>query len=193
MVATDNDLDGRPAKASSVNEEARDRQKAMLAALAKTHKLSLTDIAIQAGLSPSTLTRFVNDPASTTVLSGTTMARIEAAFAGFTEPDVELLADHDGGEALTPNQSIWRVGGTFVGLPGYLAGDFLLLDMAVAPQNGDDVLVTIDNLRGGGKTFLRKFRNQWAFGGMATDPDYVDNARVVVIGVILKSWRSRKA
>ena len=67
--------------ASDISDEVRESQKAFLKKLVDNTGLTLTDIARQAGLTPSTLTRIANDPDNKTVLGGTSMARLERLFA----------------------------------------------------------------------------------------------------------------
>lgn len=170
----------------------------MLRDLSKAHGLTLSEIAAKAGLVPSTLTRFYNDPDNTSLLGGATMAKLEAAFAatppGFGEPDAELLRGQDGfeGAVLTPNQSIWRVGKGFAAVAGFRAGDLFLLDMSVIPRDGDDVLANIYDQDGrSARTVLRRFHKGWVFGDAHTDPEYAEGRSVKVMGVVVKSWRHR--
>lgn len=199
MNAKRHTQDGARRPASAIRDAARERQKAFLAAvLASNPGITLTDIATRCGVSPSTLTRFMNDPTTTTVLSVPVMALIESAYAtpqptmGFAEPDVTPLAPENEGTAddMGPDRHVWRVGEHFTGLAGYLPGDRLLADMSLQPVDGDDVLVQIEDMRGGATTHLRKFRRGWAFSS-ADDPEFVDGLRVRVAAVIVKSWRER--
>lgn len=187
---------------STVRDDARDRQKAYLeAVLAANPGLTLTDIARESGVAPSTLTRVVNDPNATTVLSAPVMAAIEARFGatgeppGMAEPEVAMIAppSASAAETLGPDTHLWRVGGQFAGLPGYLPGDVLTASMAVKPAEGDDVILQIEDMRGGATTHLRKFRRGWAFGDSTVEPEYVDGVRVRVAAVVIEMKRSRSA
>jgi hypothetical protein len=201
MNATDKPHDTQHTSRRTLRDSARAQQQSYIRGiLAANHGLTVTDIARVTKLSRSTLTRFMNDPEITTVLSGPTIEAIAQAFSksagaggGMAEPEVSPLPPPTPGEdtGLGPNQYDWRIGKVFNGLPGYLPGDFLRVEMGLEPRNGDDVLIQVET-RGGATTHLRRFRRNFAFTGHDADPLFVDGERVRVAAVVVKSWRERE-
>lgn len=191
---------GKHQPLNAVRDEARERQRGVIRSILATHPgLTITDVARSCGLSPSTLTRFMNDPAATNVLNGSTMALIEKSYGisdgpagGFAEPDVELVVETRGqGEAFGPNRHRWRVGRNFAALSGYRPGDILTIDMSIPPAEGDDVIAQIEDMKGGAITVLRRLRRGWLIGGSDEIPEFIDGMRVRVAGVVIESVRRR--
>lgn len=180
--------------------------RAWLAAIIRKSGGNLTQLARQAGVSHTTLSRAM-DPnqkppnfradtiAKLTRISGIPApSELAAAVHGMHEPDAEPLVEQDGafGMQLTPDQSLWKVGRSFAAIPGYRPGDHLLVDGGLDPENGDDVLANIyDPDTGTAETVRRTYRKGWLFGGPDTDPELADNRACRVMGVIVRSWRDR--
>jgi hypothetical protein len=182
---------------TSIRDDARDRQRAYLAGVLKANPgLTITDIARESGLSPSTLTRVFNDPDSTTVLSGPVMAAIEARFGAAGDPPVQgeleaLDPAQAGFDDVDPKLLRFRIGAGFSALPAYRPGDVLFVDEALLPRDRDDVVIVIDDLKGGASLHLRHFKRSWAFGDATIEPEFVDGVRVRIIGVVRESRRIR--
>lgn len=113
---------------------------------------------------------------------------------GFAEADAQIDRDISelDGHALSPNQSVWIVGAKFTTLPGYAPGDRFLLDMGVEAREGDDVLANIADLKGGAETVLRRLSKGWLVGNLS-EPLWVDDVRVRIMGVVTRRWWSRAA
>lgn len=177
--------------------------------ISKASGHSPTRIAREIGVSESTITRHWNGESKSLPHISTIRKLIEryqlapppalgalgaVQTGGFSEPEVILAneSDYAERETLNPNQSIWIVGRSFSAIAGYRAGDRFLLDMSLTPRDGDDVVANIYDRSGkGAATVLRKFRRAWLFADGNTDPEFADGRGVAVMGVIVKSWRSR--
>jgi len=164
---------------------------------------SLTRFAQDAGISHTTLSRALNPNEPPPNFRADTIAKLislsgqpapdSVRATGMAEPDVLPIApaNDDAAGHLGPDRHEWQVGASFSRLAGYRPGDRLLVDMAERPCDGDDVLVQIEDMKGGATTHLRRFRRGWVLAGPETEPEYVDGIRVRVAGVVVKSWRLR--
>lgn len=142
---------------------------------------NLTQVAKQAGVSHTTLSRAL-DPnqrppnfradtiSKLSKLSGIPApAEIAAAVAagrGDAELEPLLSGEQPGGLFLKQNQSLWKIGPSFSTTPGYRPGDVLLVDTSLQPVDGDDVLASLyDQDSATTETVLRTYRRSWLFGG----------------------------
>ena len=120
--------------------------------------------------------------------------------AGFNEPEVEPF---DGplpvGETTPtdPNHSLWELKTRALELAGYLPGDILTLDQSEAPLPGDVVCAQIYDLtHDTAETVFRRLDEQFLVTD-TMDPSlrgqrhYIDGQRVKILGVVVKSVRSR--
>ena len=94
------------------------------------------------------------------------------------------------------NQTTWCVETTEMVLAGYKPGDYFLLDGSATPKGGDAVIAQIYDWKSGtAQTVFRQFEPPYLLTAAATHrrskPEIVDNERVVIKGVVLRSWRER--
>jgi hypothetical protein len=80
---------------------------------------------------------------------------------------------------------------------GYLPGDIVISDAAVQPYAGDAVVAQVYDLRSGtAETVFRVFEAPYLIAASADPalrkPLLVDNERVIVMGTITQSFRSRR-
>lgn len=175
--------------------------------LAQT-KWSKTKLAEVAGVNQTTITRFFGD-AREGGMNAVTIAKIAAASGiapprglgaepkgGFAEAQVApYLAPKARSETLNPNQTQWTVETDELVAIGMLRGDLFILDQAEIPQAGDQVIAQIYNLEAGSaQTVIRLYHPPFLFNParQSAQPEYVDNERVRVIGVIIRSWREHR-
>lgn len=163
-------------------------------------------MAREIGVSDSTITRHYNGdtkslPHMSTIQKLVTRYHVSPPSGmglddtqGFAEPELTPLPLDDATPAeapLSPDQHRWQVGRAMAGLSGYRPGDVILMDMAVKPQDGDDVVAQIEDMRGAAATVLRRYHRGWILGGADTEPEFVDAKRVRISGTVVKMWRNR--
>lgn len=161
----------------------------------------------KAGLSPSTISRFLNSQDHKFLLTFKTISKLAAAAkvpmptagndngaSGFGEPELQpLITD----EEPNANRSTWLIKGNAMQFSGFLAGDSIEFDHAVTPQIDDIVLAQVyDNSRGTAETVMRVYAPPYLLAAAshpsAYPPLYVDGNNVKIMGVMLKSWRERR-
>ncbi len=97
-----------------------------------------------------------------------------------------------------PGVEVWSVQGRSMDLAGYLEGDAILVDRLRADRAkaGDDVIAQVyDFATGSARTVFRRYDPPFIFP-VSTDqaelkPQLVDNDRIVVVGVVTLSWRTK--
>lgn len=188
-------LERRVARARDINADMRERQKQQLRDLQTRYGVTPTEIARRAGLTPSTLTRFLNDPDNGSLLNTATMAKIDNAFdaaqADRAEPQLGLSEDAPAFTVEGQNQSVMTIKtNDFVGI-GILRGDQVLVDAALGPAAGDTVVARIED-DGRLVEAIRIYHPPFLFNPAvgSTEPEYVDNKRVTIAGVVRKAWRN---
>lgn len=202
-----NAADGRQGTDLTMDPKERSRQwlKKVMAATG----LNAVQLAEQAGLSPTTITRAKKSDHQF-ALSFRTIAKISAA-TGIPEPSEkadrafgfaeEALTPIDYGTdsqtSLPPNQIDYQLHSKALDLAGYLPGDFLRIDMSIQPRPGDAVIAQVYNVdRGSAETILRLLDPPYLLPASTnfadSKPLLIDNERVRVVGVVLKSWRERQ-
>lgn len=173
--------------------------------------LKPTPLAKRAGLSPSTLLRFLDGEGS---LDLSTIDKIvdtygvpgpqlygEGAAHAFAEPDLVVI-ETDGPALwqvqLKPTQGVWQLKTRVLELAGFLPGDLLVFDSAVKPEARDIVVAQV--LSGGSppeaETVLRLYDPPYLLTettdpAMKRKPLLVDNDRVGIWGVFVKMLRTR--
>jgi hypothetical protein len=179
--------------------------------------LKPTPLAKGAGIAPSTVLRQLEDDAPGE-LSIRTIRKIVETYnvappegfgisagatplRGLAEPDavfVEQAAPLQGMKA-GADQAVWQLKGRGLELEGYLPGDYLLVDFAVAAETGDVVCVQIyDTQRGDAETVFRVYDRPYLVTATADPqarrkPIAEDGERVVIRGPVVRSWRMRRA
>lgn len=195
----------------------RDAVREWLEMLTRRYDVSSRQLAVKAGLAPSTVYRALEKDGDF-VMSMTNVAKIGAAFGeaipdfggeprpagglpGFADAEVIPYVGDVAPFPVKPglNQGIWRITNATLNLDGYKAGDYLLVDMTVKPDPGDIVCAQVYNFqRGTAETVLRRFQPPYLLV-RSTDPRidpkplYVDGERVVIVGVVIRSMRERAA
>ena len=174
--------------------------------------LSFDQIGERSGVNSATLYRWT-DPKRTEAPSHASLLAIAEAFGvsmpghrappkqfpGFSEAGVQRLDPPDRDLPLNPNQSWWRIRDRALELAGYLPGDQILVDQSVAPQPGDGVIAQIYDFEiGAAETVARLFAfpvlvTRSADPACANSADLIDNARVKIMGTIVRMIRDRKS
>lgn len=118
---------------------------------------------------------------------------------GFAEP--ELVAYRTANEqpsfrAEKNGQDIWTIQTAVLDVEGYLPGDHVITDLNVTPHKGDIVVAQIYNDRGTAETVFRKYVPPFLLASTTRREDIpeavlVDNKRVTIMAVVLRSWRDR--
>lgn len=172
---------------------------------------SRTRLAAEAGVSTTTITRLF-DKRFSHVMNAASIAKIaratgipaprnfggvEVAAPGMGEPEAApYKAGENGRQLSNPAQSIWTCRTNSLVSLGLMPGDRFILDPTITPQTRDVIMVQrYDNSQGTAETLLRIYAD-----GFAVTPLYlldgsprlwIDGANVVVMGVVVESWRSR--
>lgn len=184
--------------------ETRDTLVTWLEAVLRETGWSQTKLASVAGLDQSTINRFLSDEDRAGGMRASTIAKIVRASGiappaglgapvkGFGESEVvPFSGPHD--RAITPDHSIWIVNTRSLAAAGFHEGDSFLLDMAAEPMEGEFVLANVYALDGlSAVTVLRLYQPPFLLNpavGFASKPEYVDNVRVKIMGVIIERWR----
>lgn len=180
-------------------------------------ELSLSVLAVQAGIRDVTLTRFANDPEYDGALSTMSIAQIKD-FTGLPGPEEWLAAGAEGfGEEVASFQcepeslTAVVISALLRGRPGaypkkivtrlledagYREGDIVIIDVNVPPEVGKVVCANIYG-RGGAETVLRVYRKVSGIdilmpaGNENGEPLLVDNDRVKIMGAVTESFRPR--
>lgn len=179
--------------------------------------IKATPLAKAAGLAPSTLLRTL-DPENPGYLDAASIGKIVKKFgmpppdlfggassrtgapSGFPEPELRELdapAQSFAGVSLTPNQFVRAVATRALELAGYLPGDLVLIDMALAPGADDVVIAQVYNLeRGTAETVLRAYDPPYLVVRTAdprcrAKPLLADGTQVKIMGTVVRALRLR--
>ena len=187
-------------------DDLRQVQKDWIERVLASRKWGAGEWAELAGLSPSTVSRFLKSKDHKFLLTFKTLSKLAAVakvamptarpendLPGFAEP--ELLAIVGPSEA-TPNRSVWQIKGQSMQFAGFLAGDSIEFDHIIMPHIDDIVLAQVyDNTRGTAETVMRVYAPPYLLAAAshpsAYPPLYVDGNNVKIVGVMVKSWRER--
>lgn len=198
-------------------EGIRSRQRDWLRAITEKHKISPTRLAKKAGLTATTITRKLNDPEDTSILSEYNVARVSAvvgepvpSFAGadgphaFREPEAAryVASEEDLLEAAVtamtnglPNADPWVLTSRALEYKGYRPGDVLIVDLSATPKPGDVVCVQLYG-REGERTVFRVYEPPIVIGagpeGDAMQPRFVNDDSLAIMGVVIASFRRRE-
>lgn len=198
---------------SETREQLRLRINDWLRDVVEKTRIAPTRLATEIGISPSTLTRPLNEPDYRSVLStdiiakivaytglpgpkGITLSPVPAPPAGFAEPElrrIEAPANESGLSAARAGQDVWENRGVAMEMEGIMPGDHLLVDMNLAPRSNDIVIAQVYNdARGDAETVLRRYDPPFLLAAQAVrrppKPLLVDNDRVVIRGVVIERW-----
>lgn len=201
-------------KASDREVELHESLRKWLREAIRSSGLTATEVARRAGLSSTTLTRPVREGAFNSTISTHTIDKVAEvtgypppegfgrprarAVRGFGEPDAVPYKAPDKVELTAGSgKDWWLIKSRALDLEGYLPGDRVLVDLGERPHAGDIVVAQVISERGEPETVFRKFEPPFLFT-RSTLPDsgkpiLVDYERVSIMGVIVASWRDRKA
>jgi len=179
----------------------------------------VAELARRTGVDPSTFSKFKNDPDNKQQLEPSTIALIEEATGlrayemsvhskprGLAESesaryDAEPLTVIDGAvKALKGERNgidPWVLKSRCLEAGGYLPGDVLMVDLNARPEPGDIVCAQVYDRNGKAETVFRIFEDPFLVAATLDrsimKPWLVDNDRVVVRGVVIASFRERRA
>lgn len=175
--------------------------------------VSPSELARRSGVSPSTLTRYLNDPTGDTGISQRTLDAVSAFSgvplhqsptpkreAGFAEPDASMLNMDDPDLPAWVRQAVeqaragvngrdpWRMRGTALDMSGVMPGDILIIDMNRRPSAGDIVCAQIyDWSASRAETIFRRFDPPFLMthssSGPPARPVVVDDDTIAIRGV----------
>lgn len=174
--------------------------------------LKATPLAKGAGLAPSTLLRAL-DPDNPGTLERRTIDKLIATYKVAPpriyasaearqpvpdEPELQISQLPPASDHLTATQGAWTIQTRALELAGYLPGDDVVADSAVAPRSRDVVVAQIiDHAAGSARTVLRVYDPPYLMTETA-DPEarrkplLVDGDRVSIWGVVVRSARVRR-
>lgn len=97
-----------------------------------------------------------------------------------------------------PNAAPWVLKTRALESAGYLVGDIVISDQAAAPNAGDAVVAQVYDIKSGVAEFVFRIFEAPYLIAASSDPALrkpllVDNERVIVMGVITQSFRSRRS
>lgn len=202
-----------------VVENVRQRHLDWIDFILQSRKWSRNRLSREAGINPSTLTKFYNGRDGTGLLQSYTIERIEKASgipafetslptvqrglsedessryeaepASFVPPAVDALRGNRNG--VDP----WILRSRGLEAAGYLPGDILIVDLNATPRSGDVVCAQVYDRAGKAETVMRVYEHPFlvaaTFDPSLFKPLLVDNDRVVVRGVVVASFRERRA
>lgn len=204
---------------STARADVRDTQRAWLRQIVRDTGKSLTQIAAEAHVSHTTLTRF-DRPEYAGTLNTLTVQQIAEAM-GVEPPkginpaetpvrrmgpqrDAEPFAandetdPHGAVKALIgnrPGAAPFRMKTRALELRGYLVGDVLIVDVNAMPREGDIVCAQVYDFAGNAETVMRVYE-KLVLTAATLDPElqkplFVDGERVAVMGVVTDLVRTR--
>lgn len=197
----------------------RRRQLAWLQAMLDFRTWNVTRLAREAGVSQSTLAKFLNDPENLAQLSTNTVEKLAQAGGirpyettptvhprGLSEREAErfeglpeqpafskLIAALATGNSVVP----WILNTRALESFGYMPGDVLMVDLNATPRDGDVVCAQLYDRNGEAETVFRIL--EYPFLVAATldrrtvKPILVSNDTVAIRGVVTSSHRPRLA
>lgn len=172
--------------------------------------LSFDAIGERSGVNSATLYRWM-DASRSEAPSHASLLAISEAFGipmpgqrsapkpagGFTETGVGRLDPPERELPPNPNQSWWRIRDRALELAGFLPDDQVLLDQSIQPRQGDAVIAQIYDIEAGAPETVARVFAFPALVSRSADPafanrvDLIDNARVKVMGTIVRLIRDR--
>ncbi len=195
----------------------RRRQLAWLQAMLDFRMWNVTRMAREAGVSQSTLAKFLNDPENIAQLSTNTVEKLATAggirpyettptmhprglsdreaerFEGFNDNPAfsKLIGALAAGNSVVP----WVLNTRALEVFGYLPGDVLMVDLNATPRDGDVVCAQLYDRNGEAETVFRILEHPFLVAATldraTIKPLLVNNDTVVVRGVVTSSHRPR--
>lgn len=177
-------------------------------------------LATEAGVDPSSLSRFLNDASGKRTLNSYSIEKIArasgfepfelepqggAVVAGLSENDGEAYKFDQPGDVSAAVQAIkrdrngidaWTLKSRALEMAGYIPGDILVIDLNAAPKPGDVVCAQVYDRTGTAETVLRLYDGTFLLAATMDPrlmtPILVDR-NVIVRGVVISSLRERRA
>lgn len=204
-----------PPHALGIVENVRRQQLEWVRAILAHHKWNPTRLAREAGMSQSTLSKFLNDPANVARLETNSVEKLSRVSPlppyqtslpppqrGFAEHEASPFdsADDDltagvRGIVRGRNQIVpWTLQSRALETAGYLPGDVLLVDLNAEPRDGDVVCAQVYD-RARAETVFRIYETPYlqaaTYARGLFKPVLVDGDRAVIRGVVIASVRPR--
>lgn len=202
-----------------VVENVRRQQLEWLDFVLRTKGWKVAELSRRTGVNASTFAKFRNDTENKAKLENSTIMLIEEAagikafeFSLTAKPrglaetessryEAEPLAIVDGAvKALRGERNgidPWVLRSRCLEMAGYLPGDVLMVDLNDRPQPGDVVCAQVYDRAGKGETVFRIFEDPFLVAATLDrtlfKPLLIDNDRVAVRGVVVASFRERRA
>jgi hypothetical protein len=202
-------------------ERVRQRQRDWLQRIVAEHNVKPTPLAKAAGVAATTITRKLNDPHDTAILSELSVARI-AAHLGIPAPNFLVDDDQRRGFSETeaalwqsegPDDPVadaiaamtgralhlvpWELKSQALLHEGYRPGDILIVDLNASPKPGDIVLVQLYDWRNraGTETVFRLYEPPYLIASgpveAAKKPRLIDTAEIGIKGVVQAMLRRK--
>lgn len=183
-------------------DELREAQRRWLERVMKARDWSAGHWAELAGLSPSTISRFINSTDHKFLLTFKTLSKLATAanvpmfqhgkdneaIPGLDEEELEMIPF----DTPNPRTSTWRIKGQAMRNAGFLPNDMIEFDPNPMPHIDDIVLARVKST---GETVMRIYAPPYLLAASNHPSDfpplYVDGNNVMIIGVMLRSWRER--
>jgi hypothetical protein len=196
---------------------ARRKQLAWIQAILATNRWTPTRLAREAGISQSTLAKFLGDPLNAAHLSSRSVEQIAGVSPlapystelppgrGFGEADAQpfdatdsddlvakaVLAAKGGRNHVDP----WVLRSRAIESAGYIPGDVLIVDLNATPADGDIVCAQVYDRAGNAETVFRLLERPFLAAATLERrhirPLLIDDEQVVVRGVVVASVRPR--
>ncbi len=202
-----------------VVENVRRKQLQWLAYIREVKGWNDAELARRTGRNAATFSKFENDPANEAQLSPKTVSLIEQASGipayqsekvvkprGLAEVEsapyeAEQLTAIDGAvKALKADRNAidpWVLHSRCLEAAGYMPGDILMVDLNARPTAGDVVCAQVYDRTGRAETIFRLYEDPFLVAATldktVMKPHLIDNDRVVVRGVVIASFRERRA
>lgn len=185
----------------------------------ETKGWDVAELARRTGKHASTFSKFLNDPENKAQLGSLTIRLIEDA-SGLKPFDTVLPAKPRGIEENEADRyeaerisvlndvlkamrndrneiDAWVLHSRCLEAVGYLPGDVLLVDVSAKPQPGDVVCAEVYDRNGRSELVFRIFEDPFLVSATLKvsliKPLLIDNDRVIVRGVVVASYRERRA
>lgn len=200
----------------------REQQKAWVRAMARLKQMSPSALATEAGIVPSTLNRFLNNPNATHKLSNETLGAIAEVAgvrpmeypdrrpSGFGETEAEPYRFDAPGLDPAFERAIrvlcqertgrdpWILKHWGLDAIGYMPGDVVIVDLNLRPVQGDVVCAQVyDWARDRAETLMRVFDPPFLLSASTRlgvqKPLMVDDESVTIKGVVTNMMRPRRA
>ncbi|MGL5447536.1 MAG: LexA family protein [Rhabdaerophilum sp.] len=203
-----------------VAERVRERQREWLQRIVREHNIKPTPLAKAAGVAATTITRKLNDPHDTALLSELSVARICAHLGipapnflsdqpkalGFSEGEAAVWQGNDADPVASAIHSMigttlhlvpWQLRSQALLHEGYRPGDILIVDLNATPKPGDIVLVQLYDWRNakGTETAFRLYEPPYLIASgpveAAKRPRLIDSDDVAIKGVMTAMLRHK--